>query len=365
MVNIEFINQMEPWFDSEEKEALNRYMDEGGWVTEFKKTFEFQDLIKDYTGARHCIVVNNGTISLSLMAMASGIKSGDEVLVPNFTMVATPNSLKMFGAKPKFVDVDPKTLCISLDEIKRYVSKKTKAVFLVNANGRYPLEINEIVSYCKDKNLILLEDSAQALGSFYEDGVHQGRKGIAGSFSFSAPKIISTGQGGAIITDDDELAYNISRLKDFGRKGGGNDVHEMIGYNFKFTDIQAVIGITQMSKLDWRVNRMKEIYSLYKENLSNVKEVCFFDQDLQNTTPWFVDVKVKRREDLMTWLKKNKIGSRVMYPPINKQAAYNIEGDHKVSNEIGKNGLWLPSSSKLTNEQINYVCEKINEFYKK
>ena len=362
-MEIKFINQMEPWFDNQEQVALNKYMGEGGWVTEFKKTFEFQDLIKKFTGAKHCFVVNNGTISLSLMAMASGIKAGDEVLVPNYTMVATPNSLKMFGAEPKLIDVDPKTLCISLNEIKKNVSINTKAVFLMNANGRYPSDIDEIVSYCKDNNIILLEDSAQALGSYYPDGIHQGRKGIAGSFSFSAPKIISTGQGGAIITDDDNLAYNVSRLKDFGRSGGGNDVHEMIGFNFKFTDIQAVIGIVQMGKLNWRVNRMKEIYLRYKNNLSNLKQVEFFDQDLKNTTPWFIDVKVDKRDKLMTYLKQNKIGSRVMYPPINKQQAYNVEGEHIVSNEIGVKGLWLPSSSKLTNEQIDYIIEQIKHFY--
>ena len=360
---MEFINQMEPWFDNQEQQALNKYMDEGGWVTEFKKTFEFQDLIKKFTGAKHCFVVNNGTISLTIMAMAAGIKSGDEVLVPNYTMVATPNSLKMFGAVPKFIDVDPGSLCISLEEIKKHVSSNTKAVFLMNANGRYSSDIDEIVSYCKNNNLILLEDSAQALGSFYPDGIHQGRKGIAGSFSFSAPKIISTGQGGAIITDDDDLAYNVSRLKDFGRSGGGNDIHEMIGFNFKFTDIQAVIGIVQMGKLDWRVNRMKDIYSRYKDNLSDLSKIKFFDQDLKITTPWFIDVKVKNREELMVFLKQNKIGSRIMYPPINKQQAYNVEGEHVVSNEIGVKGLWLPSSSKLTNEQIDYVCKQIKQFY--
>ena len=365
MRNINFINQMEPWFGSEEKEAVNKYMGEGGWVTEFKKTFEFQDLIKNYTGAKHCFVVNNGTISLTLMAMAAGIKAGDEVLVPNYTMIATPNSLKIFGAEPKFTDVDPKTLCISLDEIKKNATSKTRAVFLMNANGRYPSDINEIVSYCKDKNLILLEDSAQALGSFYKDGLHQGRKGIAGSFSFSAPKIISTGQGGAIITDDDELSHNVSRLKDFGRSSGGNDVHEMIGFNFKFTDIQAVIGIAQMGKLSWRVKRMKDIYTRYNENLSKVSEIQLFEQDLQNTTPWFIDAKVENRDELIVWLKQNKIGSRVMYPPINKQKAYNIKGEYKVSNEVGEKGLWLPSSSKLTNEIIDYICLKISEFYAK
>jgi perosamine synthetase len=360
-----FINQMEPWFDSQEQEALNKYMGEGGWVTEFKKTFEFQDLIKKFTGAKHCFVVNNGTISLSLMAMAAGIKAGDEVLVPNYTMVATPNSLKMFGALPKFIDVDPKTLCISLDEIKKNVSSKTKAVFLMNANGRYPHDIEDIVSYCKDNNVILLEDSAQALGSFYPDGMHQGRKGIAGSFSFSAPKIISTGQGGAIITDDDDIAHNVSRLKDFGRSGGGNDIHEMIGFNFKFTDIQAVIGIVQMNKLNWRVKRMKDIYARYRKNLLNINEVQFFNQDLKNTTPWFIDIKAQKRDGLMAYLKSNNIGSRIMYPPINKQQAYDVEGEHIVSNEIGVAGLWLPSSSKLTNHQIDFICDHIIKFYER
>jgi perosamine synthetase len=362
---MDFINQMEPWFDNQEQEALNKYMGEGGWVTEFKKTFEFQDLIKKFTGAKHCFVVNNGTISLTLMAMAAGIKAGDEVLVPNYTMVATPNSLKMFGAVPKFIDVNHETLCISLDEIKKNISTNTKAIFLMNANGRYPSDINAIVSYCKNNNLILLEDSAQALGSFYPDGIHQGRKGIAGSFSFSAPKIISTGQGGAIITDDDELAYNVSRLKDFGRSGGGNDVHEMIGFNFKFTDIQAVLGIVQMGKLDWRIKRMKEIYARYKNNLSNIEEIQFFEQDLKHTTPWFIDVKAVKRNDLMTFLKSNNVGSRIMYPPINKQEAYNVVGEHSVSNEIGVSGLWLPSSSKLNNDQIDFICQKIIKFYEK
>jgi perosamine synthetase len=108
---------------------------------------------------------------------------------------------------------------------------------------------------------------------------------------------------------------------------------------------------------------MKEIYNRYKKNLSLTYEVKFFDQDLDNTTPWFIDVKVEKREDLMSFLKSKNIGSRTMYPPINKQKAYNISGDHSVSNEIGDSGLWLPSSSKLTNKQIDYVCDIINKFY--
>ena len=143
--------------------------------------------------------------------------------------------------------------------------------------------------------MYLIEDAAQSLGSFYPDKCHMGTKGIAGSFSFSAPKIISTGQGGAVVTNDDNLASRIRKLKDFGRSGGGNDIHDSIGYNFKFTELQAVIGIVQMSKLSGRVDRKKKIMKLYMDLLGDVDEVSFFNQDLDNTTPWFIDVMVERR----------------------------------------------------------------------
>ena len=357
---------MEPWFGLEEKKALNSYMDEGGWLTEFKKTSEFAKNIADYTDAKHCVVVNNGTISLTLMAIAAGIKAGDEVIVPNYTMVATPNSVKMFGAIPVFVDVERETLCMDIEAARKAITPKTKALFYVNANGRYPKNgIDAYQKLCSDHNLILLEDGAQSLGSLFQDGRHQGTVGLAGSFSFSSPKIISTGQGGAIITNDDDMAYRLERLKDFGRSGGGNDIHDTIGYNSKFTELQAVIGIEQMKKLQWRVERKKDIYRLYKKKLANNDAVNFFKQDLKFTTPWFIDVLVEDRDNLQNYLKSKQIGTRLMYPPINKQIAYQVPGEHPVSELVGKKGLWLPSASQLTDEQVIFICNQIENFYKK
>lgn len=359
-----FIPQAEPWFDIEEKTAVCKYMDEGGWITEFKRTAVFENMIAEYTKAKHCIVVNNGTVSLTLGAIACGIAAGDEVIVPNYTMIATPNSVKMFGAVPVFVDVEPGTLCMDIDLAEKAITPKTKAIVLVTANGRYPKSgIDAFVKLCKEKKLLLIEDAAQSLGSFYPDGRHQGTVGSFGSFSFSTPKIISTGQGGAVITNDDAIALKMRRLKDFGRASGGLDIHDSIGYNFKFTELQACLGIEQMKKLVWRVQRKKEILELYKKHLSGVKQVKFFDQDLKFTTPWFIDVLADDRENLIKFLKENEIGSRVMYPPINRQKAYQVAGNHKVSNLIGEKGLWLPSSSRLQNSQIEYVCESISRFY--
>lgn len=360
------IPQMEPWFGEEERQAMDEYLGQGGWITEFKKTQEFEQMIADYTGAKHCIVVNNGTISLTLAAMAAGIKAADEVIVPNFTMIATPNSIKMFGAVPVFVDVEPETLCMDIELVRQAITPKTKAIFFVSTNGRYPKSgIESFVKLAKEHNLILLEDSAQSLGSFYPNGKHMGREGLIGSFSFSAPKVISTGQGGALITDDDEMAFKLKRLKDFGRSGGGNDIHDSIGWNFKFTDIQAVIGIEQMKKLQWRVDRKKEILQLYQDNLKDVKQIVFFDQDLKNTTPWFIDSLADNREELQQYLKENGIGTRIMYPPINKQEAYQVAGNHPISNLVGEKGLWLPSAAQLTDQEITHICKMISIFYDK
>ena len=361
---MDMICQMEPWFDDNERKALNEYMNAGGWLTEFRKTKEFEEMIAEFTGAKHCIVVNNGTISLTLALIALGIKHNDEVIVPNYTMIATPNAVTMTGAKPIFVDVELETLCMDFELARKAVTKKSKAIILVNANGRYPKVDYEIfLDFCKRNNIMLIEDSAQALGSFYKNNRHLGTIGKVGSFSFSTPKIITTGQGGALVTDDDDLADRIKKLKDFGRVSGGNDIHDTIGWNFKFTDLQAVIGIEQMKKLSWRVQRKKEILYRYQKNLKDCSYVSFFDTDLTNTTPWFIDILCEKRDNLKKYLKENNIGSRVMYPPINKQKAYNVKGDHPISNLVGKKGLWLPSQSQLTNEQIDYICSTINSFY--
>jgi len=360
----DFIMQMRPLFGEEEKKAISEYMDEDGFITEFKRTERFEKMISDYTGSKHCIVVNNGTISLTLAAMAVGVEASDEVIVPNYTMIATPNSARMFGANPIFVDIEEETLCADIDLVKDAITPRTKAVMLVSANGRYPKSgIHEFEKLCQEKGISLIEDSAQSLGSFYPDGRHIGTAGLVGSFSFSAPKIISTGQGGAVITNNDEVAEKLRKLKDFGRSGGGNDVHDHLGYNFKFTELQACIGIEQMKKLPERVQRKKEIFNQYQIGLKGVKEVKLFDHDIENTSPWFIDCICEHREDLMQFLKVRGIGTRVMYPPINKQKIYATNDVFPVSEKIGRKGLWLPSAVQLTDDQINRITATIKSFY--
>ncbi len=361
---MDFIMQMQPWFGEEEKQSIRDYLDENGFMTEFKRTEKFELMIADYTKSKHCIVVNNGTISLTLAALALGIGHGDEVIVPNYTMIATPNSVKMIGAIPVFVDVEPDTLCLNLELVKKAITKKTKAIMLVSANGRYPKSgVDAFVKLAKENNIALIEDAAQSLGSYYPDKRHVGTVGAIGSFSFSAPKIISTGQGGCLVTNDDDLAFKLRRLKDFGRSGGGNDIHDWIGFNFKFTEMQACLGIEQMKKMPYRVVRKKEIAMRYETNLKNVSGIKLFSHDFENTVPWFIDCLADRRSELQNYLKSKNVGTRIMYPPINRQKAYSLVGDYPVADLIGEKGLWLPSATQLTNEEIDFITDQIKDFY--
>jgi perosamine synthetase len=165
-----------------------------------------------------------------------------------------------------------------------------------------------------------------------------------------------------LITDRDEMAYKLRRLKDFGRSGGGNDIHDSVGYNFKFTELQACVGIEQMKKLPQRVQRKKEIWCRYRDELQGVPGVRLFEHDVIRTSPWFIDSLVDNRDGLISHLKAEGIGTRVMYPPINRQKAYDEVGDHVVSEHVGRHGLWLPSAVQLTDHDVNRVCYAIRSF---
>jgi perosamine synthetase len=358
------IPQMIPWFDEQEKVALSNYMESGGFLTEFKQTQEFELQISKYTGAKHAIVVNNGTVSLWMMLMTLNIGPGDSVLVPNYTMIATANAIRATGAELIFCDVEIETLCIDIDEVESKIKSNTRAVFFVAANGRYPsYDVELLINICENKGIVFLEDAAQALGSFYQDGKHIGTKGLMGSFSFSVPKIITTGQGGAIITDDDNCANTLRKMKDFGRTGGGIDIHDSFGLNFKFTDLQATIGLVQMEKLPLRTRLKKEMYQRYQTGLEGVEQIKLFENNLGFTSPWFIDSLAENREELITYLKLREIGTRVMYPPINEQKTYSVLGHFPISKYIGAKGLWLPSFGQISTKEIDHVTTAIKEFY--
>lgn len=357
------IPQYEPWFDEKEKEAIAAYMNNGGWLTEFKETQTFAKMIAAYTGAKYCSVLSNGTVTMTAALIALGIGMDDEVIVPAYTMIATPNSVLMaLGAKPVFADVEIDTMCLDFEGMKKAITPKTKAIMLVSINGRYPTRLSDILEFCKENHIFVVEDAAQSLGSFH-NGKHVGRYGIAGSFSFSMPKIITTGQGGALITDDEDLYRKIELVRNFGREQAGVDKHIFFGANLKFTDLQAVVGIEQIKKLPDRVPIKKELYRSLRNQLSDIDKVKFIDTS-DEVTPWFNDILVDDVNGLQKYLKEQGVGSRPFYPPVHTQAPYNFnEGVFLNAEYLSAHGLWLPSSCVLSEDDVTRICKAIREFY--
>ena len=355
------IVQMQPWIGEEERNAVDEYLRSDGWLTEFTRTKEFAGMVGEYVGSKHCFILSNGTVTLYSALAALDIGQGDEVIVADYTMIATGNAVVLAGARPVFVDVEADTLCMDPAQCEQAITERTKAIMLVSINGRAP-DMHRMQEIARQHNLVLIEDAAQSLGARWH-GQHLGTFGVIGSFSFSAPKIITTGQGGALVTDDDELAEKIRRIRDFGRQRSGVDYYESIGYNFKFTDLQAVIGIEQMKKLEGRVQRKKAMFGLYQYLLDDVDEISFLPTNLDEVPPWFMDILVPDPTLLRAHLADKQIGTRRFYPQLHSQPAYGREGSYPNAEYASNHGLWLPSSSCLEDATIGHICHEIRQFY--
>lgn len=356
------INQIEPWVNREEEKEILQVL-RSGWLTEAEKTEQFAKMVAEFVASRYASVLANGTVTLFAGLKALGVGPGDEVIVPDMTMVASPNSIALTGAKPIFVDISRENLCLDLNEVEKKITSRTKAMMPVAFNGRAP-NMERLLKIVQKHQLFMIEDAAQALGCYYQ-GQHLGTFGDVGSFSFSTPKIITTGQGGALVTNSKKIYEKIIRVKDFGRIDRKTQDHDEIGYNFKFTDLQAALGIVQMKKLAWRLKRKKAMYQLYYEELKGVKEIKFIQTDLSQTSPWFIDIIVSDPMALQKYLQAKKIGTRLFYPAIHTTKPY--WGSAKFPNSLwaSRHGLWLPSSTFLSDNDIKRVCRAIKSFYEK
>jgi len=365
------INQIEPVFGKEEINAGIRYLKSMGsgeaWMTEFQKTRDFEEAIAKFLHVKHCSVVANGTVAITLALASVGIKEGKEIIVPDYTFIASATAGEMLGARIVFCDVEKETLCIDFEDMKKKVTDKTKAIILVSMNARYPSKLKEILDYCDNMGIWVIEDSAQSLGS-KAHGKYLGTFGDIGCFSFSMPKIISTGQGGACVTNNRELYERMKKIRNFGRETGNSDNFVCKGWNFKTTDIQSVIGIEQLKKLKSRVQKKKEMAMLYSKLLRKIPYIDLIPINFNDTAICSFDILVKdnvERNSLMIHLKIDGIETRPFYPPLHSCPAYGQIGNFPVTKEICSRGLWLPSSVNLTEKQIRHIVSKIREYYER
>ena len=352
------IYQIKPVIGNLAKKNIIKYLSKDNWLTEYKQTTLFEKRFAKFTNSKHCIAFPNGTLTMYAILKCLDLKKGSEVLVSNYTMVATANVVQMAGLKLKLVDISNKDLCMCPKDLKKKITKKTKAVIFTQMNGRIG-QIQKIKKICKKKNIKLIEDSAHAIGSYYNNK-HAGNVGIAASFSFSMPKLITMGQGGSIISNNSKLAKKLRLFKNFGRKKDGIDVHNYLGYNFKITDLQSILASSQLQDIKKRIRIKKKIYQRYFENLKKNKNIIML-QMKKNETPWSIDIYVKNMNMIRNILKKENISTRPVYPPLNSQKIYKNCKGLPVSNDYCKKGLWLPSSLDIKFKEIDKICRIINK----
>ncbi len=342
-----------------------------GWLTHGKYTKKFEDEFKKYTKSKYAVSVSSCTAGLHLSCLASGFEKGDEVIVPAQTHTATAHAIEYTGAKAVFADVNKITGNISLKDIKKNFTKKTKGVIVVHMAG-YPCNLQEIIKFCKKQNLVLLEDCAHAVGTKYKNK-HVGNYGLTGSFSFYPTKQITTGEGGMVITNDKKIFDKIKKLKAFGidkdikdrKKQGDYDV-KFLGYNYRMTDFQAALGINQILNYKKNLKMRHVLVKRYLSNLSKIKDIeCM---PYSNDCSYFIfQVFCKNRDKILKELKNLNIGVSVHYSNAlprmsyykNKYNLNNIK--YKNSIKYGAENISLPVYPKLKIREVDKICKTITK----
>ena len=336
-----------------------------GWISsqgEYVRRFEQQ--FSDFLGGEHCVAVSNGTSALHLALKAVGVGPGDEVIVPDLTFAATANVVLHCGAKVICADVDPITWTLDPSKIERLITPNTKAIIPVHLYG-HPCDMDPILEIGAKNNIYIIEDCAEAQGATYK-GRRVGTLGHFGCFSFFSNKVITTGEGGMVSTANQELADKVKVLRDHGMTPGKRYWHDLPGFNYRMTNLQAAVGVAQMERVDKFLSRRIEIGQRYISNLSSIKGLV-----LPPNVPWaetvywifslLVDERLTGigRDELAKRLFDVRIENRPFFYPMHVQPPYLQDGDFEVSKRLSIQGLSLPSGNEILNEEIDRVCNAI------
>jgi len=338
------------------------------WISSLGRFIpEFEEKFAGFCGSKHGVAVMNGTVALHLALAALGIRQGDEVIIPDLTFVATANVVAYLGARPVFVDSEPGTWNIDPAKISAAVTKKTKAIIPVHLYG-HPCDMDPIMEIARKHSLLVIEDAAEAHGAEYK-GRKVGSIGDVGCFSFYGNKIITTGEGGICVTADSKLADRMRFLKDHAMDPVRKYWHPEIGYNFRMTNIQAAIGVAQLEQAGKFIEQKRKNARLYSSLLQGVRGIT-----LQPEMPWaksvywmhsvLVDEKKFgcSRDELAKQLKIKGIDSRPFFYPMHQLPPYQngfSDNDFPIASNLSRTGINLPSSVKLTGNDIKYVCSAI------
>ncbi len=326
--------------------------------------------LSSYLDVEHCMPCANGTDALQIALMALELQPGDEVIVPNFTFIATAEVIALLRLKPVMIDVDPSNFNIDTDRLDGLITDKTKAIIPVHLYGQCA-NMREIKKVATHHDIYVIEDAAQALGAYYDDGQLSGKAGTLGHIGctsfFPSKNLGCFGDGGAIFTNDTHLAEKIACITNHGAKV--KYYHDEVGVNSRLDTLQAAILDVKLKYLDGYCTARQKAASYYDSRLSQIEQLSVPDRE-EYTSHVFHQYTLKvgdgKRDELQKFLKEAKIPSMIYYPvPMHRQKAFKAEGEFPVSEELCKSVLSLPIHTELTVEELDYICTQIELFYKK
>lgn len=361
---MKYIPVYQPSLVGNEKKYVTECIDTTWISSKGKYVNEFEEQFARYIGTKNATTVCNGTVALHLALEVLGIGVGDEVIVPTFTYIASVNSIAMVGATPVFVDSFEDSWNIDYRQIEQKITDKTKAVMVVHMYG-LPCEMNELSKICKKNNLYLIEDAAEAFGSTY-NGIHVGNFGSIATFSFFGNKTITTGEGGMIVSNSVDLIDRAAYLKSQAVSSDREYWHDELGYNYRMTNICAAMGLAQLERADYILQRKRQLANWYKNELSGFPVVFQADSVNIDNSFWMVSILVETKEmchSLRELLKKNLIETRPFFHPAHTMTKFKSSEIFPIAESISKRGMNLPSYHELSYEDVQFICSIIRSFF--
>ncbi|MFA6988632.1 MAG: DegT/DnrJ/EryC1/StrS family aminotransferase [Candidatus Gastranaerophilaceae bacterium] len=332
---------------------------------------KFEKAFAQYLGVKYAIALPSCTSAIHLSLMAVGVKDGDEVIVPDVTWIASASPVTYVGANPVFADIDEKTWCLSSKSFESLITPKTKAVIPVDLYGNMP-EMDKIKEIAKKHNIFVVEDAAEAIGSEYKNK-KAGSWGDTGTFSFHGSKTMTTGEGGMLVTDNQEIYKRCLFLRDHGRKPG--DVmffNAEVAYKYKMSSMQAALGLAQLERIEELVDKKREIFSWYEKELSGIEGITLnYESPETKNTYWMVTVIFNEKfgfdkRELMRLMDEKDISCRPFFHPLSSIPAYEkfeeaqkAQKRNTTSYKISGSGIIWPWGLNMTEEKVKYVCESL------
>jgi len=358
-----YIPVAEPDIDGVELEKVTDCV-KSGWISSIGKyVTEFEEKFSAFCGTRYGVACSNGTTALHLALLALNIGPGDEVICPTLTFIATANTVRYTGATPVFVDSERETWNMDPEDVRRKITSKTKAIIVVHLYG-HPADMNPLLKIAEAKGIYVIEDAAEAHGA-----LHQGKKvgslGVLGCFSFYGNKVITTGEGGMVVAHDKSLVDRMRLLRDHAMDANRRYWHPEVGYNYRLTNLQAAVGVAQLSKIEKFLEIRKRNARLYADLLKGIEGIRLFPEaSWAQPVFWMVSLLIEdsfglSRDKFCELLREKGVDTRPFFIPAHHMPAYQKQETFPVADDLSNRGLNLPSSTKLSTDDVRYIAEVI------